>query len=211
MSEPITLLETIGVWQGRAPLLRLHQERLDGSSVALGVRPASLDPPRDRDGIVSCRLTEGVVSYRWRPRPEPGPVRLATAPEPLRPYPHKTSQRRQFETAGAWARGHGADEALILADGGLVAESGIWAVCWWEGQTVAGPPLTLGILPSVARRWLLEQGVELVERELPRAGTGGKSLFLANAARGVVEVGSLDGDPVSAHPGTVALAAFFRS
>lgn len=211
MSEPVILLETVGVWGGRAPLLGLHQDRLDRSSAALGVRSVELAPPLGRDGIVSCRVTGGVVSYGWRPRPAPVPVRLATAPGRLAPYPHKTSDRRQFEAATAWARTQGADEGLILSPGGLVAESGIWAVCWWEGQVLAGPPLTMGILPSVARRWLVGRGVELVEHELSRAGIGGRSLLLANAARGVVEVESLDGDPVPRHPGTVALAASFRS
>lgn len=211
MSEPFALIETIGIRNGSAPLLRLHQNRLDRSSEALGLASVTLDPPLDRDGIVSCRVRGGVAEYRWRARPRSAPVRLATAPDPLRPYSHKTSDRNQFEVATAWAQAGGADEALILAGDGLVAESGIRAVCWWEGQGVAGPPLALGILPSVARLWLVENGVEVVEREVRRAEIVAKSPFLMNAARGVVEVASLDGEPVRPHLGTAALAALFRS
>jgi branched-subunit amino acid aminotransferase/4-amino-4-deoxychorismate lyase len=44
---------------------------------------------------------------------------------------------------------------------------------------------------------------------VPRDGLEGRALFLANAARGIVEVATLDGVPVPRSPNTDALRARF--
>ena len=84
-----------------------------------------------------------------------------------RPYPHKTTDRGQFAQAMEQARARGADDGLLLADGGWVAEAGIWSLFWWEDGRVAAPPLALGVLPGVARARIEEQTGGIVERRVP--------------------------------------------
>ncbi|MGH7659073.1 MAG: aminotransferase class IV [Gemmatimonadales bacterium] len=207
--QPV-LLETVRVSGGKVPLMHLHQDRLDRSRLAHALGRVSLDPPVDRDGAVRCRISPESIRYEWRPGGDDGPVRLATWPRPFLPYPHKSIVRKQFDDGKAWAVEHGADEALFVTGEGWVAESGIWAVLWWDGDTLAGPPLDLGILPSVARARLLEAGVEVREERLQRGETGARLLVVANAVRGVVPVASLDGEPVPGHRLTGEIAALFR-
>jgi branched-subunit amino acid aminotransferase/4-amino-4-deoxychorismate lyase len=145
-------------------------------------------------------------------RREPGsdaPVRLVTSSVPHPGYPHKTTERADFEKAGTEAGRAGADDALLLTSGGLVAEATIWCLYWWEGDRVAAPPVELGILPGVSRMRIEELAGPLLTRPLPRSDLDGRALFLSNAARGIVEVAALDGVPVPRHTGTEALRARF--
>jgi branched-subunit amino acid aminotransferase/4-amino-4-deoxychorismate lyase len=123
------------------------------------------------------------------------PVRLVTSGVVHRRYPHKTVERGQFAEAGAEAEARRADDGLMLTRDGSVAECSIWTVFWWEGETLCAPPLSIGILPSVARARIAELR-PVQEREAGRADLEGRSIFVANAARGIVPVGALDGQPV---------------
>jgi branched-subunit amino acid aminotransferase/4-amino-4-deoxychorismate lyase len=49
----------------------------------------------------------------------------------------------------------------------------------------------------------------MVERKVTRRALTGVSVFLVNAARGVVEVDTWDGERVPRHPDTVALSQRF--
>ena len=69
---------------------------------------------------------------------EPG--RLVTSRVVHEPYPHKTTERAQFYRAVAEAGTAGADDALLLAEGGWVAETAIWGIYWWEGKRCARRP-----------------------------------------------------------------------
>ena len=137
------------------------------------------------------------------------PVRLTLASVPHHPYPHKTTQRAQFDRAQEEARAAGADDALMLNAGEYVAECAVWSLVGWEGGRLCAPALELGVLPGVARARLEEMVGGLVGRRVRMGGLEGRSLFVANAARGVVPVASLEGRKVPQDPGTSRLSGSF--
>lgn len=205
------LLETVRVRDGRAPLWYLHLRRLAGSCQALGVPfPRVLEVPAGGGDRVH-RLAVGVSSLEVSQRDvgPTTPLRLVTSPVVHEPYPHKTTDRRQFELALEYARGAGADDAILCTASGSVAEAGIWCLFWWEGGGLAAPALDLGILPGVSRLRIAELVGTLSERRVPRTALTGLALFAANAVRGIVPVASLDGIPVPGDPRTEGLAARF--
>lgn len=102
-----------------------------------------------------------------------------------------------------------ADDALLLTSTGHVAEATIWTLFWWEGSHVATPSLELGVLPGVARARLDRLCGGLRERKVGVDELRRQSIFLANAARGVVQVAALNGDPVVLDPRTVQLQQSF--
>jgi branched-subunit amino acid aminotransferase/4-amino-4-deoxychorismate lyase len=205
-----TLLESIRVREGRAPLWHLHLRRLVESCRALGVPfPGAFDVPSGAERVLRLAVGPDGVTVTERPVGPVAPVVLVTARTPHRPYPHKVADREPFDRARAEAVGSMADDALLLTPPGEVAECAIWALLWWEGDRLAGPPASLGVLRSVARMRLEELGEPVVPRVVPRAGLAGRALLVANAARGVVPVASLDGAAVPSDPRTAELAARF--
>jgi branched-subunit amino acid aminotransferase/4-amino-4-deoxychorismate lyase len=82
-------------------------------------------------------------------------------------------------------------------------------VFWWEDGKVAAPALELGVLPGVARARIAEIVGSIVERKALVDEVKGQPMFVANAARGVVPVATLDGVAVTELPETEALAARF--
>jgi branched-subunit amino acid aminotransferase/4-amino-4-deoxychorismate lyase len=137
-------------------------------------------------------------------------VRLVTIKTVVhRPYPHKTTDRAQFTRAQDEAAAAGADDGVLLAEGGWVAEAAIWSLFWWEEGRVAGPPLGLGILPGVARARIEEMTGGIAARRVGIDGIRGRALFVANAVRGIVPVAALDGRAVPGETGTARLAAEF--
>lgn len=157
------------------------------------------------------RLEVGPGGLGWEDRAvgSTRAVRLVTAAEPHPGYPHKLAERGVFETGRQAARAAGADDALFLTGAGRVAEATIWTLFWWDGARLATPALGLGVLPGVARARLALLVGGLAEREVLPAGLHGRSLFVANAARGVVAVAELDGMPVPGDPRSTALSAAF--
>jgi para-aminobenzoate synthetase/4-amino-4-deoxychorismate lyase len=137
------------------------------------------------------------------------PVRLIVSGEVHFPYPHKTTERGQFDRALEEAKAAGADDGLLLTSTGHVAECAIWTLFWWEGEKVATPALELGVLPGVARARLGRLLGGLRERRVGVGELRRQSLFLANAARGVVQVAALDGDPMPSDLRTVKLQEAF--
>lgn len=204
------LIETVRVRGGAAPLWSLHLARLRRSARELGLRvPPGIQPPPGPDRVARLELAPGGVTWTERPAGPVRPVRLATVSIPHPGYRHKTTEREPFEAAHAAARAAGADDALMLTTAGRVAEGTIWTLFWWDGARLATPALGLGILPGVARARLAVLAGGLREQEVLAAGLKGRALFVANAARGVVPVASLDGAEVPADPRSSALAAAF--
>ena len=208
-----SLIETVRIRNGVAPLWYLHLRRLAASCKALGVPlPGELPTPRAAAtgstgwwsvpaGFEASERAVGARSRsrsRWR----------ASA---HRPYPHKTTDREQFDRALDEARAAGADDAVLVTEGGYVAECAIWSLFWWEGDRLCAPPLMLGVLPGVARARFEELAGDLTERRVTREEIEGRSLFVANAVRGVVPVASFEGHPVPQNPGTSRLSASFWS
>jgi branched-subunit amino acid aminotransferase/4-amino-4-deoxychorismate lyase len=208
------LIETVRVRQGRAPLWYLHLRRLANSCRALGIPlPGELITPEGGKDRVH-RLEVGRRGAKVTERPVPASsdgIRLAVAGERHQPYPHKTTDRQQFDRAMEEARARGADDALLLTAGGHVAETAIWAVFWWEGDRVCAPPLSLGVLPSVARARVEELTGGIHERRVGLDEIRGTPLFVGNAVRGLIEVARFDGDKCPSHPTFADLAGRFWS
>jgi branched-subunit amino acid aminotransferase/4-amino-4-deoxychorismate lyase len=206
-----SLIETVRLRDGVAPLWYLHLRRLASSCKALGVPlPGELlTPSGGRDRVHRLEVGPRGARVSERPVGSTGPVSLVLAEVVHRPYPHKTTERDQFDRALAEARGAGADDALLLTRGGYVAECAVWGIFWWEGERLCAPALELGVLPGVARARLEEMSGGIVERRAKPADLEGLGLFVANAARGVVPVASLDRRPVPQDPGTSGLSRMF--
>lgn len=204
------LIETVRVRDGVAPLWRLHLRRLTESCRALGIpiQPKLMPPEGGPDRVHRLEVSDRGCTVTERALGSVEPVRLVTSAVAHHPYPHKSTARAQFEQAAAEARSAGADEGLLLTPAGEVAETSIWGVFWWDGDRLCAPPLELGILPGVARARIGEL-VPIEEHRVRLSGLEGRALLLANAARGIVEVATLDGIPVPRSPGTTSLRKRF--
>jgi branched-subunit amino acid aminotransferase/4-amino-4-deoxychorismate lyase len=208
-----SLIETVRIRNGVAPLWYLHLRRLGSSCKALGVPlPGELPTPSGGPDRIH-RLEVGPRDLQVSERAVGGtdPVSLVTARVVHRPYPHKTTERAQFDRALEEAKTAGADDAVLLTEGGYVAECAIWGIFWWEDDLLCAPPLSLEILPGVARARLAELTGGLTDRRVGPDALAGRSLLVANAARGVVPVASFQGRPVPQNPGTSRLSASFWS
>jgi branched-subunit amino acid aminotransferase/4-amino-4-deoxychorismate lyase len=206
-----TLIETIRVRNGVAPLWSLHLRRLEESCRILGIPfPSALEVPAGGEDRVH-RLEVGSRGMQLTTRAvgSTAPVRLLTTGVPHLRYRFKTTERIQFDRAAEEARRGGADDGLLLTSLGEVAEATIWCLFWWEGDTLCAPALDLGILPGVSRLRIEELHGPVAERSVGRRALTGQPIFLANAVRGVVEVASLDRAEVPRHPGTAALREGF--
>jgi len=210
MTRMPTLIETVRVREGRAPLWHLHLRRLVESCRALGVPfPPAFEVPTGADRVHRIAVGPKGLQVTERPVGSTAPVWLVTARTLHRPYPHKTTARDAFDAAAAEAMEARAGDALLLTARGEVAECTIWSLLWWEGDRLAAPPLSLGVLRSVSRMRLEELAGPLLARTVPRAGLDGHSLLVTNAVRGVVPVARLDGTEVPPDARTEALAARF--
>ncbi len=206
----VSLFETIRVRGGTAPLWSLHLSRLRRSAAELGIPlPRRVGPPSGPDRVVRLETGAAGVSASDRAVGATRPVRLVTAGEVHPGYSHKITARAVFDAARSAARSCGADDALLLTGAGRVAEATIWTLFWWDGPRLATPALGLGVLPGVARARLGVLVGGLAEREILPVGLHGRSLFVANAARGVVAVAELDGVSLPSDPRSAALAAAF--
>jgi branched-subunit amino acid aminotransferase/4-amino-4-deoxychorismate lyase len=211
--RPVSLIETVRLRNGVAPLWYLHLRRLATSCKALGVPlPGELPTPSGgRDRVHRLEVGPRGLQVSERPVGADSAVSLITARAGHRPYPHKTTEREPFDRALEEARAAGADDAVLLTKGGHVAECAIWGIFWWEDDRLCAPPLDLGILPGVARARLAELTGGLTERRAKPEEIAGRSLLVANAVRGVVPVANFQGRPVPQDPGTSRLSSSFWS
>lgn len=207
----IALIETVRVIDGVAPLWPLHQARLAESAQALGLKlPAIEEPEGGVDRVVRIEVSESRILVSDRDVGSTAPIALYSSPVTHRGYPHKTAERAWLEAARLTAGRFQADDALLLNEDGKMIEASIWAIGWWAGESLYFPPLTLGGLPSVARRRLAETvrgGIQ--EATATRSELRGVALLACNAARGVVSVAALDDDAVPANHRTLALSRRF--
>ncbi len=206
-----TLLETIRVREGVAPLWPLHMERLTRSALALGI--TFEPPPRPEGGedrVCRFEVSSKEVLMSEREVGSLAPLALVSALTPHRGYPHKVAARAWLEAERLPIRTRSADDALFFDPEGYLVEAAVWAIAWWDRETLVFPPLSLGGLPSVARARLGEtvRG-GFAEGRLHRDEVPGKALVACNAARGVVAVAALDEDAVPANQRTIAIAKRF--
>lgn len=206
------LIETIRVLPGGAPLWNLHLARLRQGCARHKVGFPTLVPPNGgRDRVCRYEVQPEGVRLSEREVGSSSPVHLITARTSHRPYPCKTTERGWFDDAASEALSAGVDDAVLVTPQGWIAEGTIWSVCWWEMNVLAGPAYSLGILPGVGRHRLHLLRRHIVERKVTRRALCGVPVFLVNAARGIVEVESWDGEQVPKHPLTAQLAAQFWS
>jgi branched-subunit amino acid aminotransferase/4-amino-4-deoxychorismate lyase len=211
MRRTPALIETMRIRNGLAPLWYLHIRRLATSCKALGIPlPGELPPPEGgTDRVVRWEIGMRGVQESERLFEHVDPVRLIISRIAHHPYPHKTTDRAQFERALDKARGAEADDALLLTPGGYVAETAIYSVFWWEGETLCAPALELGVLPGVGRARIAELAGGIEERRATWNELEGLPVFLVNAVRGVAKVSAVQDDAVPSSKQTDDLAARF--
>ncbi|WP_340588425.1 aminodeoxychorismate synthase component I [Erythrobacter alti] len=182
-------------------LLEMHLERMKASAAELGF---SFDRHETRNRIqalcfelekaVKVRLVlsrGGAVTLENGPLPDPlkEPASCIALPHPTVAHDwrlrHKSTDRSFYEAALEAAREAGAAEALLVRDDGLLTE-GSWTNVFVMGKdgVLLTPPASLGLLPGVLRRSLLESG-EAMEAELTLDDLSG-GFFIGNALRGLV-------------------------
>lgn len=209
------LIETIRARGGRFPWLGKHLARLRASLAALGAP----EPPPDLldlirfavgtgDRVVRVQVTGGHAEIATRDVNAEQAVSVVVSREVHAPYPHKVTHREQFGRALAGARRHGADDAVLATADGFIAEGTAWNLFWWDNGSLRTPPESLGILPGLGRQRVMELMRVLEDKARPEQ-LAGRSMFLVNAVRGVVEIGSFNGRAVPADPRTQELAAGF--
>ena len=206
-----TLIETVRIIDGRAPLWSLHMDRVTRSCLALEIsRPDMVEPRGGEDRVIRFEIQTGGCRSLERPVGGADPIHLACSPAPHRGYRHKTADRAWLQAAHSSASTMGAEDALLFTEAGVMVEGTHWAVGWWDGEAVCFPPLSLGGLPSVARARLGEiarGGVRPAELTMTAIRT--RPLLACNAARGIVPVSVVDSKPVMQNRHTLALQSRF--
>ena len=206
-----SLIETVRVRGGRAPLWELHVRRLARSCQALGIPfpPALREPGGGVDRVHRFEVGPKGVALAERQVPAPAPVHLVTVPTVHPGYSHKTTARDAFIQAEQAAVRSGGNAPLLLTSRRLVAEGSIWCLFWWEGDRIAGPALDLGILEGVSRMRIEEVAGPIIQRKIRLEELAGRALFLSNAVRGIIEPETLDTVAVPRHSGTEGLREAF--
>jgi branched-chain amino acid aminotransferase len=128
---------------------------------------------------------------------------------------HKTTSRLLYELCREEARAAGADETLLVDPAGRVLEgtaSSVFAVL--AGRLVT-PPLSLPILPGIARAVTLERaralGIPAREAELTRDELRqAEEVFVTNAVQEVVPAARLGARPLPSRAIGLRLAASYR-
>lgn len=201
LSPDAMLIETMGYNpQKGVPMIEFHLERMKQSAAELGFEcdrhairnevqavcfthrePARLKIELQRSGQFAIRLGDFPDAVA-----EPVPVALITldlAVDDVR-LRHKTSDRGFYDDARAKAERQGAKEALLVRRDGLVTEGSFTSIFVKRGDRLLTPPLSLGLLPGVLRRYLLEEG-RAEEAEL-HADDLDEGLMIGNSLRGLM-------------------------
>lgn len=160
-----------------------------------------------------------VISLHSAPAPgRPQPVRLITASQRL-PADDlltqiKTTNKLPHIVARAEAETREVDDALLLSTHGEVAEATASNLFWISGDTVFTPSTRSGALAGITRGFVIElsQRLGLATRETsltPAQLRSAHGAFLTNSVQGLVEVSSLDGQPIPSSPLTARLRAAY--
>jgi len=211
----IGLIETMRAKDGRLPWLARHVARLRASLAALGA-PELPDALADLvrfaagpgDRVVRLQVTDGLAEISTREVNAEQGINVMVAHDVHHPYPHKTTRRDQFGRALANARRAGANDALLVTADGFVAEGTAWNLFWWENGDLCTPAAELGILPGLGRKRIMEL-IAVKEERVPVAALAGRSLFLVNAVRGIVEIAAFGDARVPRDARTAELASRF--
>ncbi|EJU14908.1 aminodeoxychorismate synthase component I [Novosphingobium resinovorum] len=181
-------------------LLEPHLERIAASAATLGfgfdrhaVRNAIQALCFEAEAASKLRLVVGrtgafslELSELPAPLTEPATVAVLRLPVDSGDWrlAHKTTDRGFYDKGLEVARANGADEAILLRDDGLVTEGCFTNLFVERGGMLLTPPATLGLLPGVLRRSLLDSG-RAVEAQLTLDDLAG-GFFIGNALRGLI-------------------------
>ena len=182
------------------PLLELHLERIKASAAALGfafdrhaVRNRIQALCFELDFAARLRLLashRGEIALEAAPLPgrvgEPAPCIALPLPVDTGDWRlrHKTTDRGFYDEARAAAHADGASEALFARDDGQVTEGSFTNVFVERDGVLLTPPASVGLLPGVLRRSLLEQG-RAREAALSLGDLEG-GFLIGNALRGLM-------------------------
>ena len=182
-------------------LLELHLERIKASAAELGFsfdRHAARNQIQalcfdleERSKLRMLASRRGELSFEAQRLGDPASdtMRCIALPHPVDPgdwrLQHKTSDRAFYEEALAVAHGENAREALLVRDDGLITEGSFTNVFVERDGMLLTPPASLGLLPGVLRRSLLESD-KAREEELTLDDLAG-GFLLGNSVRGLVK------------------------
>ena len=110
----------------------------------------------------------------------------------------KSASKLRQVMAKAEAEEAGADEAVLLTPGGMIAEGAASNLFWFEGDTLCTPPLDYGILPGITRGVMLElwheQGFSVSEHSVEGAeGRRLSGVICTLSSVGMAEAVQFDG------------------
>ena len=201
-SYPFDLIETMR-FEPAGGLLRLelHLERMKESARALGFEfdrhaarnqlHAAIFHLEKLHKIRLLLAPSGAIAIEVRDVPElaeapwqAGIARLPVVSDDFR-LQHKTSDRGFYDDARINAGG--CDEILFTDADGFLTEGSFTALFVERGDVLQTPPLARGLLPSVLRRELIEQG-KAVEADL-RPEDLADGFMLGNSLRGLIPAG----------------------
>ena len=183
-------------------LLELHLERIKASAAELGFafdRHAARNQIQalcfDLEHSAKLRLLlarSGAIALEAQQLGDAPsqPIGCIAIPLPVDPgdwrLRHKTSDRAFYEEAKAAAMAHGGDDAVLVDPEGRVTEASSSNIFMrGEGGILLTPPLSLGLLPGVLRRSLIEAGqAREMELTLDDLADG---FLLGNSVRGLME------------------------
>jgi para-aminobenzoate synthetase/4-amino-4-deoxychorismate lyase len=182
------------------PLLDLHLERLRTSAQEMGfafdrhaLRNAIQALCFDADAPSRLRLVaarSGAYSLELTAMPSalPAPLTCAVLRLPVDEgdwrLRHKSTDRRFYDHGLAAAQAVGAHEALFLRDDGLVTEGCFTNVFVERDGMLLTPPASLGLLPGILRRSLIDAG-QATEAELTLDDLA-SGFLVGNALRGLM-------------------------
>lgn len=192
------LIETMRFDPARGLLrLELHLERMKHSARALGfefdrhearnrLHVATFHLDRDaKVRLLAARSGALAISVADAPSTPSEPLRVAVVPLPVDAgdfrLRHKTSDRAFYDHA---RRDAGVDEVIFVDRHGNLTEGSFTALFVERDGMMLTPPLENGLLPSVLRRELIEQG-RAVEAQLTLADLG-TPFLVGNSLRGLL-------------------------
>ncbi|MBO6610435.1 aminodeoxychorismate synthase component I [Altererythrobacter sp.] len=182
-------------------LLELHLERIKASAQELGfsfdrhaarnqIQALCFDlEQRSRVRLLASRRGELALETGPVPDAKDDPLKCIALPIPVDPgdwrLRHKTTDRGFYEEALAAAKAEGAEEALLVCPEGFVTEGSFTNIFVERDGVLFTPSATLGLLPGVLRRSLLDSGKAREEQlTLDDLKNG---FLLGNAVRGLMK------------------------
>jgi 4-amino-4-deoxychorismate lyase len=190
---------------GESALRLVLTRGVEGAGTTAYVLADPLDPMTVRaraEGIRAVALTRGIDLDLA----ERAPWLLLGA---------KTTSYAVNMAAQRWARNHGADDAIFLANDGSVLEGPTSGVVAVTGRRLVSPPPSVGLLPSItvatmfaaarSAGWEAEFGRLTTEDLLAADG-----VWLVSSVRLAARVVSLDGQPLTGETLQAQMNAFAR-